>query len=106
VDGGERNRGFPCLVGLKMADEMPPDWSVGCFADLLQGFLYLVLAEVALAGAPGGADVVGAEGFRHRDQRDLAGFTAGAAGSRADPCVHGFEVLRDVAVDRGQGAIA
>ena len=64
---------------------MPPYLHVGRFADLLQGFLDLVFAEVALAGGPGGADVIGAEGFRNGDELDIRRVPAGAAGGRVDP---------------------
>ena len=64
-------RGLARLVRLQMADEMPPERNVGRFADLLQGLLDLVLAEIVLAGGHGGPDVVGAEGLRDGDEGDL-----------------------------------
>jgi len=68
-----------------MADEMPSQVHVGRFADLLQGFLDLVFAEVALAGGPGGADMIRAEGLRYGDELDIRRVPAGAAGRRVDP---------------------
>ena len=65
---------------------MPPARQVSAVSrDFLQGFLNLVLAEIALAGRPRGADVVGAEGLRNRDEGDLGRVAAGAAGGRVDP---------------------
>ena len=80
---------------------MPPDGDIGGFADLLQGFLDLVLAEVALAGVERGPDAVGPERLGDRDQGDFSRFTAGAAGSRADP----FPDLPEVACDLVVGQV-
>ena len=96
MNAGERTGGLPRLVRLQVADQVPLDGNVGGVADLLQGFLDLVLAEVPLAGGPGGADVVGAERLRNRDEGDLARVTVGAAGGRVHPCPDDPEILRDV----------
>jgi hypothetical protein len=85
VNAGERASRLFRLVRLQVADEMPPDLHVGRFADLLQGFLDPVFAEVALAGGPRRADVGGAERFRHGDELDVRRVPAGAAGGRVDP---------------------
>ena len=104
LDTRERRRRLACLVRLQMADQVPPDRDVGRFLDLLQRLLHLVFPEVALAGGPGGPDVIGAEGLRDRNQRDLGRVTAGSAGSRGHPRPDGVEVLRDVLERQGGGA--
>src|SRR5436190_15973601 len=53
--------------------------------DFLQGLLHFVLAEVPLAGARGGPNVVGAESLGDGDELDRGRVPAGAAGSRVDP---------------------
>ena len=83
---------------------MPPDGDIGRLADLLQGFLDLVLAEIALARRAGGADVIGAERLRDGDERDLVRVTAGAAGGRVDPCPDDLEIVRDVFERAPRGA--
>jgi hypothetical protein len=100
VNAGERGGGFLRLVRLQVADEMPPYLHVGRFADLLQGFLDLVFAEVTLAGGPGGADVIGAERFRDRDELDVRRVPAGAAGGRADPGRYRLKVGRNGGIHR------
>ena len=71
---------------------MPPYLHVGRFADLLQGFLDLVLAEIALACSPGGSHVIGAERLRDGDEADVRRVPAGAAGGRVDPGPDRLEV--------------
>ena len=64
----KRLGGLPRLVRLQVADEVPPDRSVGHHADLLQPFLHLVLAEIALAGSHRRRHVPGPVGLRHRHE--------------------------------------
>ena len=59
------------LVGLQVADEMPPCRYIGRVGDLLQPLLDLVLAEIALPCSPRFADAVGAECLRDRDEGDV-----------------------------------
>ena len=63
-----------------MADQVPPDLHVGRSVDLLQGFLHLVLAEIALPGVVGLPDGLDREGLGHRDQPDVLGAPAGSQG--------------------------
>src|SRR6266545_107320 len=95
MNAGERHRGLFRLVRLQVADEMPPYLNVGRLADFLQGFLELVLAEIALACGPRGADVRGAEGLGNRDQADVRGVPAGAPCGGVDPGPDGLEVGSD-----------
>src|SRR5688500_10826433 len=92
----ERGRGFTGLVGLEMTDEVPAGaGQVGGRGDLLLRLLDLVLAELALAGAPGGADVLSVEGLGDRDECDCRRIAAGPPGRRVDPRPDLREVLCD-----------
>jgi hypothetical protein len=71
---------------------MPPDLHIGQSANLLQGFLDLVLSEVALAGRRGGPDVLGAERLGNGDQPDIAGLAPTPARCLGDPVANGAEI--------------
>ena len=83
AETGRRNQPTGCrrttaaarlgLVRLQVADEMPPWRAIGGFADLLQAFLDLVLAEVPWwPAAQASRTLIGPEGLRDGDQRDFA----------------------------------
>src|SRR4029453_11922325 len=83
------------LVRLQMADEMPPRRNIGGLANLLQAFLHLVLAELALTGVPRLTYLVDAERLRHRDQRYVRWRSARTLGCRSNPSADVRQVRGD-----------
>ena len=81
-------RGLSHLVRLQMADQVPPDLHVGRSVHLLQGFLHLVLAEIALPGVVRLPDGLDRERLGHRDQPDVPGAPARPQGRVRDPLAH------------------
>ena len=69
--------GFPGLVRLQMADEVPADAPPGPL-DLLQRLLDLVLAEILLTSVSRRTNGVDGLGLRDGDQPDVAGWPARA----------------------------
>jgi hypothetical protein len=81
---------------------MPPYLYVGRCADLLQRFLDLVLAEVALARGPCRADVIGAEGLGTAIRRMSEGSRPARRAAASIPGPDGLEVGPDgLHVERG-----
>src|SRR5262249_48023106 len=80
----------------QVADQMPPDSKVGCLGDLLQRLLHLVFAEVDLARGRRGADQIGAEGFRNRDQPHRCRIASRASSRGGDPLANRAEPRSDV----------
>jgi hypothetical protein len=79
---------------------MPPDWDIGRIGDLLQRFLDLVLAELALACGIGGPDVVRAERLGDGEEPNVLGAAARRPCGGRDPLAHPREVLGDRVVQR------
>src|SRR3954463_2162858 len=102
MDAVKAGRGFPGLVRLQVADEMPPDRDVGRVADFLQSFLDFVFPEVLLACGVGGANRVGAECLGDRNEADGRRIPAGAAGGRMEPGPDRLEVSCDGGVHGGR----
>ncbi len=74
-------RGF---VALQVADQVPGRVEIGERRGFALEFLNAILAEVAQAGVVGGANRLGRERFRNRDEGDFVGVPAGALrGARA-----------------------
>ena len=71
VNPVECDRGAAGLVGLQVADQVPPDPQPGCPLDLAQSLLDAVLSEVGQARARARFDGVQREGLRDGDQPDL-----------------------------------
>ena len=90
------------LVGLQVADEMPPDPDVGCLADFLQAFLDLVFAKVVLSGRPGGSYVTGTEGLGDGNEADGLRVPADAARGRVEPGSDGLKIRDDAGVHVGR----
>lgn len=68
MDHVEMLGGLARLVGLKMADQVPPKIEVGRGPDFLQCLLNLVLTEIQLAALGGDADALNIECFGHGDE--------------------------------------
>ena len=98
VDPGEGARRLLRLVGLEMSDEMPGQAARSKLIDLVQAFLDAVLAEVALAGRGGAADVLGGKRLRDRDELDAGRRTMRPFGRRVDAAANGREVGGDLRV--------
>ena len=98
VNRADRRRGFSRLVRLQVADEMPPQSGIGRLCNFLQGFLDLVLAEVALPGVGGGPDGVDGMGLGDGDQPDVVRRAPGAAGRVRDALANLAPAVRDVFV--------
>ena len=80
----EARSGFPGLVRLQMADQVPPNRQVGCPIHLVQRFLKFVFSEIDLPAVGDGPDVVGGEGFRDGDESNGRGVASGPASRSRD----------------------
>src|SRR5437763_958260 len=67
---------------------MPADRKIGGLLDLLQRLLYLVLAEIQLAGVSSGAHGVGGKCLRDGDEADRGGIAPRPAGRALDAGAH------------------
>src|SRR5256885_454670 len=84
MDHVEARSGFPGLVRLQMADQVPPNRQVGCPVHLFKSFLKLVFSEIDLAAVGDGSDVVCGEGFRDGDQSNACRVASGPASRSRD----------------------
>ncbi|SOY59176.1 hypothetical protein CBM2586_A100239 [Cupriavidus phytorum] len=94
VDPVEMFRHRPRLVALQRADEMPLQAvaQVGQRGDLVDAFLDVVLAELALSGGVCGPYAVGGNGLGNGQQGDVRGLPAGLLCCRRNALAHGLQV--------------
>ena len=84
VNRGEMGGGFPGLVRLKVAYQVPREGKVRGGAHFPEGFLNLVLAEVELSSLGGGAYMVGGKCLGDGDEADPGGVASRPAGGARD----------------------
>src|SRR5204862_4075778 len=80
----EARSGFPGLVRLQMAYEVPSDRQVGRPIHLLQRFLKSVFSKIDLAAVGDRPDVVSGEGFRDGDESNGSRVASGPASRPRD----------------------
>jgi len=76
--------GFPSLVRLKVAHQVPREGEVRCGAHFPEGFLNLVLSEVEVSGLGGGAHIVGRKCLGDGDEADRGRVASRPAGGARD----------------------
>ena len=84
MNGVEPGGGFPGLVRLQVADQVPAERRGGRPVHFLEAFLDFVLAEVDLPGLGGGQDVFRIEGLGNGDEADGGRVAPHPAGGARD----------------------
>jgi hypothetical protein len=95
VDRREHLPGLSGLVRLEVAEEMPPDGSIGRCTDLQQGLLDAVLPEVALPGGISLADGVERKRLGDSDEADGGEVPAGRGRRGGDARADGRQPVGD-----------
>ena len=95
MDHGHQRQRPPDLVPLQGADQVPADRQVGQGRGLLPKLLRPALAQFDASGRNQRTNHLGRYVLCHRDQRDVAGRAAAAAGGRRNPPANLGYVLGD-----------
>jgi hypothetical protein len=95
VDPGHRDDSSPCLVGLKMPDQMPGDFEVFRLLNLVERFLHPVFPEVGQASLDPRPHIVHWERLRDANETDRSRVTPRSIARGGDPFSDDADVRRD-----------